>query len=169
VNWLNNLLRQVTVSKTLTAAVFLTSATLVFGPKLLPSTIEAMPKEWQFVPAATLVFSACFLLAWLGAAAWRWLQKLYWEVVHSHRARSVSDQELEFLTSMARNPDSPVNLRTIDYAVSPLSRYELTRLATSLERKGLVRFGPYERAVIMLTARGEHVAVQSIEDPKRAA
>ena len=168
-NWVSDLLRQVTLSKTLTSAVFFTSATLLFGPRLLPGVLEPLPRDWQFVPAAGLVFSACFLLAWIGGALWRLLVSSFWHAVYSMRSRTLDDQELEFLSSLAKNPDTPINLRTINYETSPLSRFEFTRLASSLERKGLVRFGPHERAIVILTSRGERVAVKAIEREKRAA
>jgi len=127
-----------------------------------------MPKDWQFIPAATLAFSGCFLLVWVATALWRLCTGFYWLCAHSMRSKTFEDQEVEFLCSLARQPDTPLNLRAINYDNSLLSRFEFTHLASSLERKGLVRFGPHERAIVMLTARGEQVAVQAIEAKKGA-
>jgi hypothetical protein len=169
VNWISDLLRQVTLSKTLTFAVFAASATLLFGPRLFPGTVETVPKDWQFVPVAALVLSACFLLVWFTTAVWRLTSRLYWFGVHTWRSRTVEGQELELLCSIAKHPDSPINLRAIDYDNSPYTRFEYTHLAASLARKGLVSFGPHERAIVILTQRGERIALRAIQAKQRAA
>jgi hypothetical protein len=161
-NWLSDLLRQVTVSRSLTAAAFATSAALLLGPKVLPSVVEPVPKEWQFLPAAVLVFSGCFLLLWLGTAAWRGLRHTYWSVVYSIRGRKIEDNELEVLQTLAARPDTPMNVRTVNYETSPLSELQMSLVMDALASKGLIRFGPHERVIIFLTARGKRIAVQSM-------
>ena len=168
-NWVSDLLKQITLSKTLTVAVFFTSITLIFGPKLFPGFLEPAPKDWQFVPAATLVFSGCFLLVWLATATWRLLIQSYWYALHTARSRTLESQEVEFLCSLAKHPDTPINLRSINYETSPLTRLEFTRISVSLASKGLVRFGPHDRAIVILTPMGEKIALKTIDAESRAA
>ena len=168
-NWISDLLRQVTVSKTLTLAVFCTSAALLFGPKLFPGFMESEPKDWQFVPAGTLVFSGCFLLVWLASGVWRLMVKSYWGILYRSRSRVLSSQETEFLCSLAKHPDTPINLRAINYDTSPLTRLEFTQISAGLASKGLVQFGPHDRAIVILTKSGEKVALKAIGREQRAA
>ncbi len=58
-NWVSEIFKDITVSKTLTGACFITGISLLFAPTLFPDTLEAIPKNCsgQLKLATVLEFS----------------------------------------------------------------------------------------------------------------
>jgi hypothetical protein len=99
---LSEILSHVTVSRTFTGAVFVTSSTLIFGPEAVLNRFSHLPIEWQLPATAVLIFSAALLFFWLVAALWQISTRKVVAVRLRRSARILSAKE-EFLIVRSLN------------------------------------------------------------------
>jgi hypothetical protein len=152
--WLSDLLKHITSSRSLTVAVFVTSASLLFGPKWLPEFLGPLPDKWITPATGALVFSGVLLFFWLIPAAWnvgvivvRWIARCLY-------SKNLTDHEQVLMLMLAELADESLNLRTLDYKNSELSKLEVLELSSCLSRKGLVNINQYDENLIALSSGG---------------
>ncbi len=155
-NWLTDLLKHLKISRSLIGAVFVTTLVLFVGPRLKPNLVESVPKEWTWVVFAALVFSGVLLFFWACAATWSFTRKLPLAVASA----TLSQQEADLLLGLSVNPNTPLDLESIDYAQTAYTHLEMIETASSLHKKGLVELNEWDPRVVYLTPAGRERALE---------
>lgn len=158
--WLSDLIKHITISRSFTGAVFFTSGSLLTGPKWFPAYFEPLPKDWIVPATGALIFSGVLLLFWFLPVAWTVGTKtLLWipQYLHSRRLNAAEEALMFVLADVA---DEYLNLANLDYASGKLSKLEVLALSSSLSRKGLVRINEYDENLIRLSPQGRQRALE---------
>jgi hypothetical protein len=118
-DWLADILKNLTVSKALVAAVFVTSAVMYFGPILSPSNVPKLQFEFMPYLFAGMVLTGCLLLFW--GVAWVWIlaKTSIRGAAKIFTDSRLSEPETVLLLLMAKDPTQPINLDHIDYSRAP--------------------------------------------------
>jgi hypothetical protein len=159
-DWLPGLLKHLSISKSVTGAIFVTSATLYGGPRVIPTYVEPVPKDWSAVLVGALVFSGSLLLFWAVAGAWRMVRRGANAATMALAASTLERNEEGFLAVLGMNPNTPFHLDNVDYAQAPFTKLEVLELAESLSKKGLVRISDFNDDLVRLTSEGRKRALE---------
>lgn len=107
-NWIPELLKHLVITRSAIGALFITSVVLYAGPRISPTYIDPVPKVWEPVLVAALVFSACLLLFWGCSSVWG-LAKRMWAATDTLLASYQLNQlEKEALLALGHNPSEPL-------------------------------------------------------------
>lgn len=161
--WLFEILKHITISRSFTGAVFLTSASLLFGPNIFPDFFEPLPRDWKILSIGALIFSGVILLVWLIPALYKSIKKHISIVLKFILSRSLTDNEEALIKELANFADESLDLRQLDYTTGSVSKLEIFAIAASLSKKGLVAINPYEENLIQLSRQGRFRAIQIIK------
>jgi hypothetical protein len=168
-DWIPALLKHLAISRSAIGALFITSVTLYAGPRIAPTYIDPVPREWMPVLVAFLVFTACLLLFWGCSSVWG-LAKCRWVATSAFIASCQLDQlEADALLALGDYPSESLNLERVNYERLQLSRLEVMELMNGLEKKGLVSFNPYSSNLVALTPTGRQRALEIQRGVERKA
>jgi len=158
--WLSDIFKHITISRPLTGAVFLTSASLLFGPNVLPGFFETLPREFKTPFIAAFIFSGVILLIWLIPSLYKTIKKHTSTALKFLLSIALTENEEALIKVLADFADESLDLRQLDYTTGAVSKLELLAIAASLSRKGLVAINPYEENLIRLSRQGRSRAIQ---------
>ena len=166
-DWLGDILKNLTISKALVGAVFVTSIVMYFGPILAPKGVPRLQSEFVPYLFAAMVLTGCIILFWLLAAFWRFTRTSMRSAAHVLSDSSLSAPETALLYIMASDPSKPINLNNIDYSRAPGTKLEFHHWTKQLEAKGLVRINEWDDNLVSLTNRGRERALEIQRQTKR--
>lgn len=167
-DWIPALLKHLGLSKSVVAAAFVTSLALYVGPRVAPSYVESVPREWAPIVVSVLVFTGFLLLVWAAAATWGRLRRNWRAGSALIASYQLDELEAAFLHVLGENPREALNLEKVDYAAVELSQLEVLEMVHGLSRKGLVAINPYRSKLVSLTARGRERALEIQRGAKSA-
>lgn len=138
-NWLAEIIKNLTISRALVASVFVTSVVMYYGPILFPNDVPKL--QFEFVPYlfAVLVITGCLLLLWGLAGLWTLTKSSVKSASRFFVDSSLSEPETALLFYMAKDSTKPINLDNIDYAREKGTKLELHNWTKQLKTNGLVR------------------------------
>ena len=154
-DWLTDILKNLNVSKTLVAAVFVTSAVMYFGPILSPSNVPKIQSEFMPYLFAGMVLAGCLLLFWGVAWAWILAKTSIRDAAKIFTDSSLSEPETALLFFMAKDPTQPIDLGRIDYSRALGTKLEFHHWTKQLQAKGLARINDWDDNLISLTDLGQ--------------
>jgi hypothetical protein len=159
-DWIPALLKHLAISRSVIGAAFVTSLVLYFGPRLAPSYVDPVPKEWSFALIGTLVFSGCLLLFWACSYIWTSVKQRWSAASALFASSNLNQLEVDFLHAMGGHPSEPLNLERVNYEALSLSRLEVLEVIQGLRRKGLVSLNPFDNDLVSLTESGRARALE---------
>ncbi|HCG8132969.1 hypothetical protein HL669_20810 [Vibrio parahaemolyticus] len=159
-NWVSDLFKNITVSKTLTSACCLTGLALLVLPLYLPEIFEPLPKLWATVALAITVFTGCLVLFWLVSFLKVTLFGFASQRVKKSRAQNLTAFEIGFIYELGKLADESADLRNIDYDKAPFTKLEILDVCKSLKEKGLLNINRYEENLVYLSENGRQKALQ---------
>ena len=148
------LLKHLALSRSVVGAVFVTSAVLLFAPRIAPQLVEPVPKEWASVVVGALAFSAFLLVFWACSAVWSAARRRMKANSALFASYLLDQTEQEFLLAIAERPTEPLNLDHVDYEGVAMSRLEVMQLVEGLASKGLLSFNRFSPQLVVLTSLG---------------
>jgi hypothetical protein len=158
-SWLGDVLKHLELSKTFTAAVFVSSLAMLLGPTFFPNAIDAVPNQWRWLVGGACVFSCVLLTFWAVPPTGRWLAALPSRLRNNPRINVPTSQESGFLAFLGEHfPNEPVNLENLRY--DKVSKLETLEMCAALHRKGLVRVNEYNDNLVSLSAAGRKYALE---------
>lgn len=159
-DWLNDILKHLAVSRALVGAICVTAVVMALGPRFAPTVVPKSPDAWLPVIFGAMVLTGCLLLYWgvhgafnLGARALRSARATV-------ASANISSEETELLFAMGKNPSESLDLDDIDYDRAPFSRLELMAMISGLEKKGFVHVNEYAENLVSLTTEGRARALE---------
>lgn len=158
-DWLADILKNLTISKALVASVFISSVIMYFGPMLAPSDVPGLQKELVPYLFAVMVLTACLLLFWGLAAFWNLTMTSMRSAARALDS-SLSEPEVALLFVMAKDPTQPINLDNIDYSKAPGTKLEFHHWTKKLEAKGFAQINEWDDNLISLTHLGRNKALE---------
>ena len=159
-NWISEVFKHVTVSRSLVFAVFVTSAALIFGKEYFPTIIKPLPDLWAVGMSGALIFSGVLLLWWIIPAIWKSLYRSCRWLANFIRSRTLNDLEQSLLLALGNLADDSLDLRRINYSDINYSKLELLEVTRRLKGKGLVDTNFLEENLVFLTPLGRAQALK---------
>lgn len=158
--WLLELVKHVSISRTFTGAVFVTAITTLAGSRIFPNLIEAPPKEWVPIATGVAIFSGALLFFWLVAGGWN-LCLSGFRALSRRRAKNfrLSAQEYAFLEMLSECEDETLDLSRINYQRAKLSKLELLELVDKLAKYELLYRNDFGENLIAMTAEGRRTVL----------
>lgn len=160
VEWLSELIKHITISRSFTGAVFITAGSVLFSPKWLPNYVEAPPKEW--IPYATgiAIFSGSLLLFWLIAALWD-ISATGVRVFRSQRKSpsKLSVRDHSFLQMLSECEDESVDMNSLQYGTGANSKLEIHELVDQLAKRDLLYRNGFGVNLVGLTDEGRRAVL----------
>lgn len=167
-DWLADILKNLTISKTLVAVVFVTSVVMYYGPILYPNEVPKLQSELVPYLFAAMVLTCCLLLFWGLAVFWTLTKTSVKSAARFFVDSSLSEPEAALLCFMAQDPTQPINLDNIDYSRAPGTKLEFHHWTKRLETKGLVCIYQYNDNLVSLTDLGRTKALEIQMQAKRS-
>ena len=168
-DWLADIIKNLAISKTLIAAIFVTAAVMYFGPILAPGNIPALQNEFIPYLFAVMVLTGCLLALWGIAGIWYVSRAGLQKTTSALTSSSLVDAERAILFLLAKDPSQPINLEKINFSRAPGTKLEFHQLAKGLEGKGLVSINDWDDNLISLTEKGRARALEIQRQAKRAS
>lgn len=159
-DWLADILKNLTISKALVAAIFVTTMVMYFGPILIPNGVPKLQPELVPYLFAAMVLTACLLTFWGSVALWNLTRISMQSAARVLSDSSLSEPETALLFVMAKDPTQPINLDNIDYSSAPGTKLEFHHWTKRLETKRLVRINEWDDNLVSLTDLGREKALE---------
>ena len=160
-DWLADIFKQVTLSRSFTVAALITSAVLLFGPKAYPNAIDAVPPGWNWAVIAVFVFTASLSSFWFLKALGSLLLGGVRSLKGSLPLPTPSGHEDAFLYALAQHADRSMDLDELHHrADGKVSKLELLDISKSLRNKGYVNENTYNENLVSLTDKGRQYALR---------
>ncbi|WP_305812533.1 hypothetical protein [Photobacterium leiognathi] len=160
-NWISELFKNITVSKTLTSACFITCLTLLALPSYLPDIFEQLSKTWATVALAITVFTGCLIFFWGGSLLKATLLDFISLKIQESRAKKISDDEIKLIFFLGTYyADKPFDLREFDYEKASFTKLGVLAICNSLKDKGLLRINTFNENVVYLSDSGRKKALE---------
>lgn len=153
--WLSQLIKHLSNSRSLAGAGFVTCLVLIFGNKLLPNLVPELSLEIRLAAVSGLIFTGAFLCFSLLPQIYRAFLTAAVRVKQFIGSRRVSDLEKVILMVLAERPDKFFDLYQLNYEEAEFTIIMAFEASKRLESKGLVRFNKFHKNMIMLTDRGQ--------------
>jgi hypothetical protein len=158
-SWLGDMLKHFELSKTFTAAIFVSTLAMLFCPKFFPNVVDTVPSQWRWFVGGTCVFSGVLLTFWAIPPAGKWLANLPNKLRDNPLINTPTPQENIFLVFLGENyPNDLLNLDLLKY--NNISKLEVLDMCATLHRKGLVHVNEYSDNLVSLTPAGRKYALK---------
>jgi len=166
VNWLTDLLKYFSISKSFTLAVFITSLALLVGPKVFPQAFGNVPVEWRWVVVAACIFSFVLLATWAVTDLVKVAFAIPSRLRNNPKFNPLTEKERVFVHFLGLNyPNDACNIDRLDH--SNTSKLEFLHLCDSLQQKGLVLVNTHSDNLVSLTKSGRDYAMEIIRQQQK--
>ena len=160
-DWITDIIKHMTVSRTVTGAAFITSAVLLFGHQLYPTYIESVPEGWSWAVLTMFVFTSCLIGTWAGQGCYKFVFSIISKVKNSRPLAAIDENEKNLLYLLAKSANRPLNLEELFHSSrGQVSKLNLLHVADQLAQKGYVTKNPFEENLVSLTKRGRVNALE---------
>ena len=132
-SYISELFKEITTSKILTGALFITSGIMIFGHHYFPLTIETVPSQWLWLLKAIFLFSSSLLIFW---CIQKILEFCRQAIKQSFIFNKPSKQATELLRIIVGNGDMTSHLSDIESTNKSYSMVVLLELSRELVSKG---------------------------------
>jgi len=166
-DWLSDIIKNLAISKTLVAAVFVTSVVMYVGPIVVPGGIPKIQPDFVPYLFVVMVLTGCLLLFWGIAAFLRLTKDSVRSATRVLADSTLSEPETALLFAMAIDPTQPINLNNIDYSRAHGTKLEFHHWTKKLEEKGLARINEWDDNLVSLTDKGREQALKIQKQSKR--
>jgi len=157
-NWLPELLKNLSVSRSFAGALFIATACMLALPVLFPTRFPGVPDEWRWLVGGLALFSGALLTLWCFAGIWRLIAKTPAALRSALPERELDDLESSFLALLGkRDPNGALNLEDLDQ--SEISKLEMYQMCKGLESRGFVELNPWHSELVSLTDKGRRKAL----------
>ena len=165
-DWLADILKNLSISKTLIAAIFVTSVVMYIGPIHAPNSVPKLQPEFVPYLFAGMILTGCLLLFWGLAAIWNLTKTGMRGAVRVLIDSKLSEPETILLVIMAKDPAHPINLDNINYSSTSITKLEFHDWTKQLEAKGLARINTWDDNCISLTDLGRKRALKILRQTR---
>lgn len=159
-DWIAGVLKELNISRTLVAAVFVTAAVMHFGPIFISGYVPRPPEEVAPYLFALMVLTGFLLIFWGVVGLWSISSSSAHSAVTALRDTPLSEQEIVLLFFMAKDPTQPIDLDNVDYSRSAGTKLEFHHWTKQLENKGFARINEWDDNLISLTEKGRERALE---------
>ena len=164
-NWLPELLKNISVSKSVAGALFIATACMLILPGLFPTQFPAVPNEWRWLVGGLSFFSGALLALWCISGAWKIIAKTPAALRKAMPERELTNLECSLLALIGINdPNGAVNLGNLDQ--SRILKLEMFQMCKGLESLGFVELNPWHNELVSLTDKGRARALLILRQAK---
>lgn len=158
--WLSQLIKHLSNSRSLAGAGFVTCLALLFGNQFLPNLVPELSLEFRLAAVTGLIFTGAFLCFSLLPQVYRVFVAASMTVRQLIGSQRISELEKVILLILAERPNEFFDLYQLNYEKAEVSPIHVFDASSRLESKGLVRFNKFHKNMIKLTGRGQRHAYQ---------
>jgi hypothetical protein len=158
-DWISDIVKHITLSRTLTIAALITSTVLLFVPKYFPNS--AVPAGWNWAVLAIFTFTISLTIFWILDTI-RKLIHLGLRFIKNILPPPIpTPEEDQLLNILAQYADQTLNLETLYHGnQGKISKLKLLDLSKGLCKKGYVAEIFFDENKIYLTERGRRYALK---------
>ena len=153
-DWIPNLLKQISVSLQIAFGLFCAGSFLLFAPYFKEGLFEPLSGLYRILVWAVFVYASAILVYSLSQFFWKRSCIILESTGKAWRGRTTTDEEVAFLEWAAHKGHQPVNLHIEMHKTKGLYQHRLLRIAESLHAKGFIEISPYDRTIFTLTPKG---------------
>ncbi|WP_165313017.1 hypothetical protein [Vibrio ziniensis] len=153
-NWISEIFKNVTVSKTLTGACCITGLALLMLPTIFPNILEPLPKVWATVVLGVTVFCGCLQIFWGLSYFKNAILSFVSDKAQKVRSKNLSELELCLIYKLGEVADEWADIRNIDYSSAPFTKLEILEVCRALEEKGLLKINSFHETLVKLSSKG---------------
>jgi hypothetical protein len=162
VEWLSDLIKHLTISRSVTGAIFVTALVMTIGSSFFPGVVPSLPAQWSPAAFAALIFSGSLLLFWSLGGIWGITARGIGAAFRARAASNLRGDEAVLLHELGRDPNCSLNLEYVNYARIGIPKLELLDTVHRLQNKGLVEFDGY---LVSVTLAGQKRALDLQRSP----
>lgn len=160
-DWITDIIKHMTVSRSVTGAAFITSAVLLIGHQFYPTYIESVPEGWSWAVLTVFVFTSCLIGTWAVQGCYKFVSSVITKMKNSRPLPAIDENERNLLYLLAKSADRPLNLEELFHrAQGQVSKLTLLHVTDELAQKGYVTKNPFEENLVSLTKRGRANALE---------
>lgn len=153
-DWIPNLLKQISVSLQIAFGLFCAGAFLLFASYFKEGLFDPLSGLYRVLVWAVFVYASAILIYSLSQFSWKGICLLLDKAGKAWNGRTVSDKEISFLEWAAHKGHQPVNMHIEMSKTKGLDQHRLLRITESLHAKGFIEISPYDRTIFTLTNKG---------------
>ncbi|GEK16239.1 hypothetical protein [Aliivibrio fischeri] len=165
-NWVSEIFKNVTVSKTLTGACCLTGLALLVIPAIFPDILEPLPKIWATAMLGLTVFTGCLQVFWGFSYSKNAILNFFSSKAQKARSKNLSELELCLIYQLGEVVDEWSDIRNIDFSAAPFTKLEILEVCRALEEKGLLKINSFHETMVRLSGTGR---IKALELQKESA
>lgn len=151
-SWIADLIKHITASNKLMAAILITSILVVLGPTYVPA-LKPVPENWQWVPVSAAIFSFTMLTLSFLTLLWSKAGKLPNTFSSAVLAAAPQGLELGLLKYLGENfGEDAMDLESLDY--SKVKRLDVLAARDALAQRRLITIGDWSPNLIWITREG---------------
>lgn len=152
--WIPNLINQISVSSKIAFGLLCAGAFLLFAPLAKEGLFDPLTGLYLLLAWAVFVYSSAVLVFSLSQLAWQGLALSFDSALKAWRGRNITEKEMSFLEWAAHKGHQPVNLQIEMYKSTGIDQHRIIKMTESLHKKGLIEVSPYDRTIFTLTNKG---------------
>jgi len=153
-DWIPNLLKQISVSLQIAFGLFCAGAFLLFASYLKAGLFDPLSGLHRVLVWAVFIYASSILIYSLSQFFWKGVCLLFDKAGKAWRGRTISDREASFLEWAAHKGCQPVNMHVEMSGTKGLDQHRFLRIMESLHGKGFIEISPYDRTIFTLTNKG---------------
>ena len=154
--WLNDLIKQINLSKPVAIAMFV--STLILWKMKLWFGIDAL----ESIPLAIVIwlclFSGSLIVTWVLAALYKSIKNLFSKVLKRYQLGSLTELQKDFLVTLGSSEAEHLYISRLDFKKIGATKLEVVSLFSDLNKKGLVYVGIQNSDYVVITEYGKEVA-----------
>ena len=164
-NWLPELLKNISVSRSVAGALFIATTCMLVLPAQFPSRFPEVPDEWRWLVGGLAFFSGALLTLWCFSGTWKLVAKTPAALRKALPERELTSMEASFIALLGQHdPNGALNIADLDQ--SKISRLETFQMCKGLQTLGLVELNPFHKELVSLTDRGRAKALLLLRQAK---
>ena len=155
-DWLNDLIKQINLSKPIAVAIFI--STLILWKIKVWFGIDAFESISLTIVIWACLFSGSIILAWVLIALYQSIRNLATNALKRYQIRYLTEMQKDFLVILGSSESENLYISRLDFKRIGVTKLEVVSLFSDLNKKGLVYVGIQNPDFVVITDYGKEVA-----------
>jgi len=155
-DWLNDLIKQINLSKPIAIAMFI--STLILWNMKVWFGVDAFETIPLSIVIWVCLFSGSLIVIWVLIAFYKLVKNLFITVLRKYQLRGLTELQKDFLVTLGSSEIEHLNISRLDFKKIGVTKLEIDSLFNDLNKKGLVYVGVQNSDFVVITDYGKEIA-----------
>jgi hypothetical protein len=161
-DWITDFLKHLAITRSIVAAVFITTLVMVIGPHLFPAIVPSTPQPWSPVLFGVMVLSGVLLIFWAVNIIYILCNSYFFTPDRtSISPPNLNNNHYELVLVLGENPSQPLCLDNINYNVASFTKLEIMQWVLDLKSNSLVSLIHGTKILLALRRKAEQKRLKS--------